>query len=302
MSWQARLAHWLLWLRFRRRSREMEAATPEAIAAEFSRMASSSRRWLPSPPRDLVVEATPRGEWLRLDGSKAVRSVFYCHGGGYFWGSPLDYRDFGWRLAQALEAEVFLLDYRLAPAHRCPAALDDSLSAWRALVADGLDPARTVMAGDSAGGGLALATLMALRDAGEPLPALACLISPWTDMTGAGASLRTRYRADPMLSPAGLQAAATLYCADEVPFDDWRASPLLGDHHGLPPTLIQVGGDEVLLSDSERLHARLAAAGVVSELRVWPGMYHVWHLGAAFVPEGRRAIGELAQFVARKMP
>lgn len=302
MSWQASLAHLILRLRFGRRAGAIESASVEQIAAEFSRMASSARHWLPSPPSNLEITASDHGEWLRLDGETVRRTVFYCHGGGYFWGSPAEYRDFGWRLARALEAEVFLLDYRLAPGHLCPAALEDSLAAWRALGGAGVDPARTVIAGDSAGGGLALATLLALRDAGETLPAAACLISPWTDLTCSGDSLETRAEADPMLDPAGLKAIARMYCGGGVGPDDWRASPLLADHTGLPPTLIQVGDDEILLSDSTRLAPRMSEAGVAAELSVWPRMYHVWHLGAAFVPEGRRAIAELGGFVGRVIP
>lgn len=300
MTFQARIAHWLLRLRFRQRAAEIAAASGEEIATEFARMAAGARRFLPPLPSDLDIEGTGSGEWLRLRGRPARRTVFYCHGGGYFWGSPQDYRDFGWRLARALEAEVFLLEYRLAPAHRCPAPLEDALRAWRALAESGLDPATTVLAGDSAGGGLALATAMALRDAGEPLPAGLCLISPWTDLTASGESLSTRSDADPMLDPVGLKKMAGMYLGDSVAADDWRASPLWGSHAGLPPTLIQVGTDEILLSDSERLAARMLEAGVDVDLRVWPDMYHVWHLGAAFVPEGRQAIREMSRFVDRK--
>ncbi len=268
----------------------------------FNRRATESRRFVPGPPRALRIEATQHGEWARLKDLDAARTVFYCHGGGYVWGDAEDYREFAARLARKMSAEVFLLNYRLAPAWRCPAPLEDALAAWDAALERGMDPARTVIAGDSAGGGLALATMMALRDRGDPLPAAAFLMSPWTDLSGSGESLQTRDAADPMLGPEGLRAIGALYAGDAMALNDWRGSPLFGDHTGLPPVLIQTGDREILLSDSARLHEKLKAAGVSSELRVWDRMYHVWQLGAFFVPEGRRAIEELAAFVERTVP
>lgn len=299
MSWQSAFVRWQLRRRYRQAGDQLAGATAEQLAAAFNARASESRKMVPNPPRALKISPAMNGEWARLDGVTHRRTVFYCHGGGYVWGSPADYREFAARLCKAMGAEVFLLDYRLAPAHRCPAPLEDAIEAWDAALTEGMDPARTVIMGDSAGGGLALATLLALRERGADLPAAALLMSPWLDMSGSGASYRTLDHLDPMLSADGARKVGPLYCGDEVALDDWRASPLFADHAGLPPTFIQTGEHEILLSDSERLAESMQSAGVDVALSVWRRMYHVWQLGAFFVPEGRRAIDEQAEFVRR---
>lgn len=299
MSWQSAFVRWQIRRRYRKRGEDLAGATGEELAAEFNARATASRKLVPNPPRSLKITPAVNGEWARLDGAEPARTVFYCHGGGYVWGSPEDYREFAARLCKAMQAEVFLLDYRLAPAHRCPAPLEDSLAAWDAAVAAGLNPARTMIMGDSAGGGLAMATMLALKNRDSALPAAALLMSPWLDMTGSGESLETKDHLDPMLSADGLRKVGPLYCGDAIAHDDWRASPLFANHTGLPPTFIQTGEDEILLSDSERLESSMSAAGCDVELSVWRRMYHVWQLGAFFVPEGRRAIEEQAAFAKR---
>jgi len=302
MSWQSALVRWQLRRRYRAPGEGLSGVSAEEMAHEFNQRATSSRKFVPSPPRSLKITPGVLGEWARLEGVEAERTVFYCHGGGYVWGHPEDYREFIGRLCAPMAAECFLLDYRLAPEHRCPAPLEDSLAAWDAAVAAGMDPARTLIMGDSAGGGLALATMLALKDRGQALPAAALLMSPWLDLTGSGDSHRTKDHLDPMLGAEGARAVGALYCGGEVALDDWRASPLFGDLAGLPPTFIQTGEHEILLSDSERLHERLLEEGGASELSVWRRMYHVWQLGAFFVPEGRKAIDEQAEFVRRAIP
>ena len=299
MSWQSAFVRWQIRRRYRKPGEDLENASAEELAAAFHERATASRRMVPNPPRTLKIEPVTNGEWARLDGVVPERTVFYCHGGGYVWGSPEDYREFAARLCREMRAEVFLLDYRLAPAHRCPAPLEDSLTAWDAAIAAGMKPERTMIMGDSAGGGLALATMLALRERGTALPAAALLMSPWLDMTGSGETFETLDHLDPMLSAAGARKVGPLYCGNQVPVDDWRASPLFADHGGLPPTFIQTGEHEILLSDSQRLDQSMRGAGGDVELSVWRRMYHVWQLGAFFVPEGRRAIEEQAAFARR---
>jgi len=302
MSWQAALMRWQIRRRYRPRGEDFTAYSPEDLAAAFVERATSSSKYVPKPPRTFQVETTDHGAWVHLSDVPPQRTVFYCHGGGYVWGSSTDYYEFAARLCRTLQAEVFLLDYRLAPAHQCPAPLEDSVAAWQAALARGMDPNRTMIAGDSAGGGLTLATLQALKQNGLPLPAATWLISPLLDLTGSGESHQTRDKADPMLSPVGVKAVGQLYCGDQVALDDWRASPLFGDLDGLPPFLIQVGDCEILLSDSQRLDEKLQALGIRSDLQVWPRMFHVWQLAAFFLPEGRHAIEKMAGFAKEIIP
>jgi monoterpene epsilon-lactone hydrolase len=299
MSWQSAFVRWQMRRRYRRPGDQLEGASAEELAVAFNERATASRKMVPNPPRSLKITPAMNGEWARMDGVSATRTIFYCHGGGYVWGSPEDYREFAARLCKPMNADVFLLDYRLAPAHRCPAPLEDSLVAWDAAIAAGMDPARTVIMGDSAGGGLALATLLALKERGVALPGAALLMSPWLDMTGSGNSFETKDHLDPMLSAEGARKIGPMFCGDGMALDDWRASPLFADHAELPPTFIQTGEHEILLSDSERLEKSMQAAGVDVKLSVWRRMYHVWQLGAFFVPEGRRAIEEQVTFVKR---
>jgi monoterpene epsilon-lactone hydrolase len=222
--------------------------------------------------------------------------VLYLHGGAYVYGSPLHYRDFIWRIADATAAHVLCVDYRLAPEHPFPAAVDDAVSAYRWLLAEGADPRRTAVMGDSAGGGLTYAMLLKLRDDGIPLPAVAAALSPWTDLALTGQSLRLSDWIDPMISTAQARLFADAYLSGVDPKTPY-ASPLFGDPAGLPPSLIQVGSDEILRDDAERMAERLRCAGCAVELQVWPHMPHVWQLFARILPEGRQAIERIGEFV-----
>lgn len=243
-----------------------------------------------------TVNGVP-GEWVWAEGADSDAVVLYLHGGGYVAGSIASHKNLTGHLAKAVGCRVFVADYRLAPENPFPAAVDDAVAAYRGLVNDeGIDPARIAVSGDSAGGGLTVATLLALRDEGDPLPSAAVPISAWIDLDGTGDSMKTRAEADPMVTPGSLSIIGGMYVGDGDRKDP-LASPIHADMTGLPPMLIQVGDAEVLLDDSVRLAAMIEAAGGEATLKVWPEMVHVWHAAAGFVPESDEAIKELADFV-----
>jgi acetyl esterase/lipase len=204
------------------------------------------------------------------------------------------------RLAKRASATVTVIDYRLAPEHVYPAAVDDCVAAYRALIAD-VDPALVTIAGDSAGGGATLATLGALRAAGDPMPGAVYVLSPWADLTASGESVVTRAPYDPMFDGDGLIEAATTYAGD-TPLDDPGVSPLFADPTGYPPTLIQTGMDEILLSDSTRLAERYAAAGVEVRLDLRDDLWHVYPILAGYMPEATDALVRAAVFIREKTP
>ena len=231
--------------------------------------------------------------------SRADRCVLYFHGGGYCIGTATLYRDFLWRIAAVTRAQVLFFEYRLAPEHPFPAALDDALAAYRWLVAR-FDRRHVAFVGDSAGGGLVLATLLRLRDEGVELPCAAASLSPWTDLTLSGASMRENAEADPMLDPDNLPELVRNYCAAADPRNPY-ISPIYGDPAGLPPTLIHAGSDEILRDDAVRMAENMRAAGREVELDVWEQMPHVWHLYARLIPEGRRAVARIGEFLQARM-
>ena len=228
--------------------------------------------------------------------SRPDRHVLYLHGGAYVYGRPAHYRDFIWRIANAAAATMHVLDYRLGPEHPFPAAVDDAVSAYRSLIAAGADPRHLAIMGDSAGGGLTFATLLRLRDERDPLPAAAVALSPWTDLTLSSESCVRFAASDPMLSVGQALVFARWYLADADPKHPY-ASPFFGDPTGLPPSLIQVGSDEILRDDAVLWGERMRAAGVAAEVEVWPRMPHVWQLFARLVPEGQRAIRRIGAFL-----
>jgi len=251
-------------------------------------------------PEGFAFEPTRVGavpaEWVRPADARADAAVLYLHGGGYVLGSPRTHRGLVARVAAACGAPALALDYRLAPEHPFPAAVDDAVAAYRDLLASGIAPGRLAIAGDSAGGGLAVATLIALRDAGAALPAAGVGLSPWVDLALAGDSMTTRAEADPMVGRALLAKMADAYLQGADPRTP-LATPLAADLGGLPPLLLQVGGREVLRDDATRLAARARAAGVDVTLEHWEEMIHVWHAFAPLVPEADEAIARIGAFV-----
>jgi len=274
------------------------------VAAARQRLLAAAR-WIPAPRAGTEVLSVDAGgvpgEFIATPASQPDRYVLFLHGGGYVAGWPALYRHFTWRVATAARARVLAIDYRLAPEHPFPAALDDALAAYRWLVAGMADPRRTAVMGDSAGGGLALALLLRLRDAGLELPAAAIALSPWTDLALTGGSLSLNVKSDPMLNAADARLFADCYLAGADPRSPY-ASPLYGNPAGLPPTLIHVGSDEILHDDAVCMAENLRAAGCRIEIEVWPRMPHVWHLFAPVLPEARQAIAHIGAFADQVLP
>ena len=237
------------------------------------------------------------GEWVESASKPGAAVLLYLHGGGYFACSARTHRPFTTGFAQR-GLRVYAPDYRLAPEHPFPAGLDDAVAAWHAVRAEVGESTPMLIGGDSAGGGLALATMLRLRDEGAALPAAAVLFSPLTDLVGIGESRRTNDRRCAMFHGSGLARATEFYMADTGgdPHDP-LASPLYADLRGLPPLLIHVGADETLRDDSTELAARARAAGVRVEITLWPVVPHVWQLFHPFVPEGRQSLAAAAAFL-----
>jgi acetyl esterase/lipase len=228
-------------------------------------------------------------EQVSPQGALPGRAILYLHGGAYTMGSPRSHRPMVARIAEAARAIAYVADYRLGPEHRFPAAVEDATAAYQALLSRGLESKQIVVAGDSAGGGLTMALALAIKGAGLPQPAGFFAISPWADLTQSGESYRTKAHTDPMITKAGLDAAALAYLGG-LDARDPLASPVLGDFGSVAPVLIQTGSEEALLSDSLVLAERLAHARVDTRLEVWPEMIHVFHAWSPALQAARRAI------------
>jgi epsilon-lactone hydrolase len=267
--------------------------------AERRAQYEKAEKVFPTPP-DVKVErvnapAAP-AEWLRPPSAEPGRVVLYLHGGGYVIGSPRSHRHLAAAIATAAGASALLLDYRLAPEHPYPAAVEDATAAYRWLLDQAIAPERIVIAGDSAGGGLTVATLLALREARVPLPAGGVCISPWVDLTCGSASYATKADADPIVRRAGVEQMAQAYLGATPPRTP-LASPLFADLRGLPPLLIHVGSDEVLLDDAVQLAERARAAGVDASIEVYERMIHVWHWFLPMLDEAQTAVDAIGRFV-----
>jgi acetyl esterase/lipase len=236
-----------------------------------------------------------RAEWIWRPDSDLDRAILYLHGGGYAIGSIATHRYLMQSISQTSGARVLGIDYRLAPENPFPAAVEDAVTAWKWMLAQGLEPGRCAIGGDSAGGGLTLAALIALRDRGIALPGAAALLSPWTDLAATGASVKTKAAEDPMVTEAGLRAMADAYLGGA----DARnplASPLYANLSGLPPLLIQVGSAEILLDDATRVAERAKSAGVEVSLEPWEDMVHVFQM-FPMLAEAGPAIEKIGDFV-----
>jgi len=249
--------------------------------------------------REKVMAGTVSAKWFWFPGALEKKVILYLHGGGYVAGSIITHQDLGARIAKASNTRILIIDYRRAPEHPFPAALEDAVTAYHWLTsAGGLAPENIVIAGDSAGGGLTAATLVKLRDDGIPLPAAAVMLSPWTDLARTGNSVQLKAAEDPFLTPAELEFDANLYIKDNNAKNP-LISPLYADLAGLPPLLIQVGTAEILLDDAIRLAERAKAVGVDVTLDIWPDMVHVWQAFAIVAPESREAIEKIGGFIKK---
>jgi len=280
----------------------LRSAPPVPRDAPWSEQRAGLERLATMVPPPADVRYTPvdaggvAAEWVDPPGVSSERAVLYLHGGGYCIGSIQTHRQLAADVARAAGARTLLIDYRLGPEHPFPAAVEDATRAYRFLLSGGVRAARSAIAGDSAGGGLTVATLLSLRDAGEPLPASAACLSGWFDLSMSGASMQTKAAVDPMVQRENLAryAAAYLGGADaRTPL----ASPLFADLAGLPPLLVQVGTAETLLDDSTVFAERARAAGVEVSVEVWDDMIHVWHAFGFLLPEARQAIERIGAFL-----
>lgn len=279
--------------------------TPEELPSEdvFRAMREAEDTSVPAPLDGFMVTAFDAdgvpGLSVTPEGAAPVRTVLYFHGGGYLWMSPATHLPVLAAVALAADARCLGLHYRRAPEHPFPAAVDDAVAAYRWLLDQGNAPESVALAGDSAGGGLVLATLIALRDQGVDLPAAAVCFSPWTDLTVSGPSADTAD--DPVVSGAALRMMASAYLNGGDPTSA-LASPLFADLRGLPPLQIQVGGRESLLSDGQRLADRARQAGVEVAYVEHPGVIHMWIVFAPEIPESKDAFSLLGSFVTSHLP
>lgn len=294
MSWQNVLLKFLLrpgWFRVR-------------VPVAFQRVATEAFFALFRPDRQVRIDSVDvagcRAEWLVPPCTRPGQAILYLHGGAFKTGSLSTHRALVARLALVVGVRVLNLQYRLAPEHHYPAAVEDAFEACRWLHSEGFVGPCLALAGDSAGGGLVVSTLLALREAGEPMPACAALFSPWVDLAGNGGSWTAKAAVDLLLSPAVLRDAAHDYLGEVDPHEP-LASATSADLTGLPPLLVLVGTEEILLDDARRLVNRARAYGVEAQLEVWSGMVHDWPIFAPWLPEGKWAIERAGTFLRRRM-
>jgi epsilon-lactone hydrolase len=267
---------------------EKERAEGEALSANFK-----TKIELTCIP--VNANGVP-AEWITTPATPADRVILYLHGGSYNSGSIASHRSLAANIAHAANTRALIIGYRLAPEYRFPAAVEDARAAYRWLLENHFSADHIIIAGDSCGGGLALSLLISLRDEKQPLPVAAVCLSPWTNLACTGESWETNLKRDIMIDPGGLKKSAQLYLGETDPRTSF-ASPLYADLTGLPPIFIQVGSEELLLSDATCFAEQAQAAGVKVTLQVWKAMQHEWHFAANILPEGRQAIEQIGRFI-----
>ena len=282
--------------------RELIAAQPPRNELSIDERRNFMDSWdnLHPVPGDVSVAAARVAdipvEWISRSDASDDGVLLYLHGGGYVIGSPNSHRHLVANLSAESGLQGLLVDYRLAPEHPFPAAVEDALSVYASLLTHGYEPEQVAVAGDSAGGGLVIAMMLAAKDANLPQPSAGICISPWTDLTQTADSFSNNAEVDPTVSKQSLDDFAELYIADEDIKNPY-ASPLFGDLTGLPPLLVQVGSIEVLLDDSTALVERAKASGVSATLEVWEEMIHVWHRYYPLLREGREANARIGEYI-----
>jgi monoterpene epsilon-lactone hydrolase len=267
-----------------------------ALRRQYERLDARQFKVLPPVERTPTEVGGVPGEWIVAPETRFERVVLYLHGGSFAFRFPNAHASLAARLCRRLGARAFIPDYRLAPEHPFPAAPDDCHAVYRGLVAQGVDPANIVLAGDSAGGNLALVTLLRTLAAGERLPACAILLAPAVDCTMGSPSMASFDGQDPLIRLASLLVLRRLYVPSPHQYTDPEVSPLFGDFHGFPPLLFQVGSTELLRDEATRAADKAFAAGVDVECELWPGALHAFQL-AEFLPEARLAIDHIVRFV-----
>jgi epsilon-lactone hydrolase len=292
ISFRARIVRFVSKLLFKRVSPDSNVV---AVRRLFEKVQAGKRI-----AKNVVVrQATIEGvacEWLIPEGCEDAPILYYLHGGAYLMGSPATHRQMLSFIARESGVRALLPDYALAPENPFPAGLHDCLTVYRGLLAAGANARHIMIGGDSAGGGMTMATLLSLRDAGDDMPLAAILLSPWLDLKASGESMQTRAAKDPWFRPDDMLEIARKYSPDGD-LEDPLLSPVYADASGLPETLIQVGDHEILLSDSTRLSDNIAAAGGKVTLQVWPEMWHVFQFFVRQMPESRRAIRDIAKYI-----
>ncbi|MDH3552589.1 MAG: alpha/beta hydrolase [Gammaproteobacteria bacterium] len=285
--------------------RWITGALIKRIDAKTAKVASLRRRWhgfsvilrtvFGVKANRSAVQGLP-ALWMQPRRATDNKLLLYLHGGAYIMGNIATHRQFVSFIAREAGVRALLPEYRLAPEHRFPAAVEDAAGLYRALLADGYAAEDIVVAGDSAGGGLTMAMLLALRDADDPLPAAACLLSPWLDLAAAGETMTTRAERDPWFKPQDMPIVADYYCEPGQRMNP-LVSPVYADLSGLPPLYIQVGEEEILLSDSTRAADKVTAAGGEVELEIWPGMWHVFQMFVYLMPEAKIATRKIGAYI-----
>jgi monoterpene epsilon-lactone hydrolase len=280
--------------------REVIKARPRASELAQMRIDADARSKAFVLPSDVTVEPVSangvRAEWTSTPDADTSGAILYLHGGGYVLCSLDSHRHLAAEVGRAAGTRTLAIDYRLAPEHPFPAPVEDTVAAYRYLLDSGLKANRITLAGDSAGGGLVVGAMLAIREAGLPLPGCGWCISPWVDMEALGLSFTDRAATDPTVQKAGIQMMAQWYLGGADPRHP-HAAPIHGDLRGLPPLLIQVGAAETLLDDSIALARKAGAADVFVDLQIWPEMIHIWHIYFPMLAAGRRAIALGGSFV-----
>ncbi|MEA2741144.1 MAG: epsilon-lactone hydrolase [Acetobacteraceae bacterium] len=280
--------------------REIIAARPRATEIAQMRLDADARSKAFDLPADVTVQPVVangvKAEWTSTPGADPSCAILYLHGGGYVICSLESHRHLVAEVGRAAGTRTLAIDYRLAPEHPFPAPVEDTVAAYRYLLDSGIKPNRIALAGDSAGGGLVVGALLAIREADLPLPACGWCISPWVDMEALGESFVDRSATDPTVQKATILMMAEWYLGGADPRHP-HAAPIHGDLRGLPPLLIQVGAAETLLDDSMALARKAGAADVPVDLQIWPEMIHIWHIYHPMLSAGRRAIASGGSFV-----